>query len=45
MKTFTMTYDRHKGMYGYKTSNFASEIDRHTPVLDYARDPDWTAKV
>ena len=45
MKTFTLTYDRHKGMYGQRLRNFPEEYPHGTSVLEFIGDPDWTVKL
>ena len=45
MKTFTLTYDRHEGRYGFKNSNFPESYPYGTSIMEYNRDPDWTVKL
>ena len=44
MNTFRLTYDRHKGKYGYKEKDFPKDYAITDTPLDYACDPDWSAK-
>jgi hypothetical protein len=41
MYTFTTTYDRHKGRYSYRSSNFPKTYLPNESVLNYCEDPDW----
>jgi hypothetical protein len=45
MKTFTVTYDRHHGKYGFKNSDFPDAYPFGTSTMEYARDPDWSVKL
>ena len=45
MRTFTVTYDRHKGKYGFKTDNFPEMYDHSASRLEMAYDPDWVVKI
>jgi hypothetical protein len=45
MNTFLITYDRHKGMYGERYSDFPDSYDCYQSSLDYKNDPDWTVKM
>jgi hypothetical protein len=45
MQTFTITYDRHKGKYGHRTSNFPEMYDHSASRLEIANDPDWVVKM
>ena len=44
MKSFPISYNRHKNKYGFKENNFPDTYQSDACVLDYARDPDWTVK-
>jgi hypothetical protein len=45
MKTFTVSYDRHSGKYGFKESDFPEKYQFGTSVMEYSRDPDYTNKM
>lgn len=45
MYNFNLTYDRHRGRYGFKTSDFPDSYDPHESALVYTNDPDWTVKL
>ncbi len=44
MYTFPITYDRHKGSYGYREGNFPASYSPHESSLNYAKDPDFLHK-
>lgn len=45
MYNFTITENRHKGRYGYRTSNFPDSYHPLESALNYKNDPDWTVKL
>jgi len=45
MYTFSITYDRHQGLYGYRTHSFPDKYDPDESSLNYANDPDWMQKL
>ena len=45
MYTFPLTYDRHKGKYGFRTTNFPNVYYPDLSSLNYTQDPDWTVKM
>ena len=45
MKNFSVTYNRHKGKYDYRSTNFPDSIVWWQSPLDYSKDPDWTNKL
>lgn len=40
MKTFTVSYDRHKGKYSYREKDFPDSYKIGTSALEYSNDPD-----
>lgn len=44
MHNFNLTYDRHDGKYGFKTSNFKDHYIYSDPWVEYLKDPDWYYK-
>ena len=36
---FTISYDRHKGLYGYRVRNFPAEYEENASMLDWLNDP------
>lgn len=44
MQTFTLTYNRHEGRYGYRENNFPESYHNRECALEYAKDPDYTVK-
>jgi len=45
MHDFTVTYDRHESLYGYRTHTFPSSYKVGESPLNYAMDPDWSIKM
>ena len=45
MYSFNITYDRHKGRYGFRTSDFPDKYTVHDSTLNLAYDPDWQLKL
>ena len=44
MKTFTLTYDRHKGKYSFREKDFPASYKLDASPLEYVNDPDWSVK-
>jgi len=45
MYNFSISYDRHKDRYVYRTHDFPSEYQVNESSLNYANDPDWVKKL
>lgn len=45
MYNFTITENRHKGRYGFRTENFPDSYYVYESTLNYKNDPDWTVKM
>jgi hypothetical protein len=45
MYTFNISYDRHKGLYGYRQFGFPEQYQVKESVLNYIYDPDWESKL
>lgn len=45
MHTFTITYDRHEGKYGFKLSDFPDSYTHLECWADHIKDPDWLYKM
>jgi len=44
MKSFSLTYDRHKDKYGFRHSNFKESYNIGESPMEWAKDPDWSVK-
>lgn len=45
MYTFSITYDRHKDRYTYRTQDFPADYGVNESALNYSMDPDWYYKL
>ena len=45
MYNFSISYDRHKDRYVYRTQDFPAEYQVNESSLNYANDPDWVKKL
>ena len=45
LQNFTYSFDRHRDMYGYKTSNFPQSYHPKVSAINFAQDPDWSVKL
>lgn len=43
--SFTMTYNRHEGLYGFRTQDFPASYSASASSLEYALDPDYSVKL
>jgi hypothetical protein len=45
IENFSITHDRHKGLYGPKLSGFKESYDIKDSEFNYMHDPDWSVKM